>query len=70
MTTTLLSRETALIRAADKPIRRHAQNWTACRIRGCPGCRDCRESAAELDRIQREAVARQNARRAAMEERW
>ena len=63
-------RETLLVRAADRPIRRHVNNVIACRIRGCATCADCRASEAYLDRVQREAVDRQNERRASMEERW
>ena len=62
--------ETALVRAADRPIKRHVQNVVACRIRGCATCAECRQSEAYLMDVQREAVDRQNERRAAMEERW
>jgi hypothetical protein len=59
-------------RAPDAPIKRHVSNVIACQIRGCPKCADCEESRAYLIRVQVEAVARQNARRAgiAAEEAW
>jgi hypothetical protein len=66
----MTARETALVRAADRPIKRHAQNVVACRIRGCGGCHDCRTSAAYLNQEIADACAKQKERRAAMEERW
>jgi hypothetical protein len=62
--------ETSLVRAADRPIKRHVQNVIACQRRGCARCADCEASRAYLVRVQMDAVDRQNARRASMEERW
>ena len=59
-----------------KPIRRdiryHVAQVMSCQLAGCAHCVPHEESAAYLDRVQREAVARQNERRAGLsqEEAW
>ena len=65
-----MTRAAAPIQHADRPIKRdiryHVQQVVSCARAGCAHCVDHEASEAYLMRVQREAVAAQNARRAGL----